>query len=512
MSQTVSRNITSGKTFLSPTDYQLYIDSTGGEVTVVLPKIQTIFNYFNNNSGNSGFIFGFRFKDIGNNAAVNKIVFEGMDNDVVNGVQKFDVTTNGASGILIISGINNYTFVSDVVSGASSLPCIDVTWSELDALVTGSSLVKGQKYCITDFRTRENIPKTADVHTGTIEPIIVTATSINTLSDLAISTVYPDDTLLYELIDTTSQGGDRGRIMFRKDNLLNIAIWYDWRNVIFRRWETSPSSGVFTVTTDNGGAFKDYPTFNPLANVHDVVINNFIDGKLFTTKLNNNVFLTDESVNDCYFDSNSYGNTFLKVCVSNTFGSGCQNNSIILDFVRTNVGGDFIDNTFEGVVQQNTIAYGFTDNVLGGTFSNNNIGDNFQNNNIAVNFSGNKTSVNFSNNIIDSEFAFNIILQFFRGNTVGINFQYNLINAVLDGNTFGTDCANNLFNASVINSVFNDSLIDAEFKTLVSGVDFSLSTLIYDSGNHTIIKGTDVVDYITFYNGISQQYITPINS
>jgi hypothetical protein len=43
MSQTISRNITSGKTFISPTDYQLYIDTTSGIATIVLPKIQTIF-------------------------------------------------------------------------------------------------------------------------------------------------------------------------------------------------------------------------------------------------------------------------------------------------------------------------------------------------------------------------------------------------------------------------------------------------------------------------------------
>lgn len=111
MSQTVSRNITSGKTFISPTDYQLYIDTTSGIATVVLPKIQTVFNTYTNNLGSPNSIFGFRFKDIGNNASVNKIVFEGMDNDVVNGVQKFDVTTSGASGILMISGINNGNYI-----------------------------------------------------------------------------------------------------------------------------------------------------------------------------------------------------------------------------------------------------------------------------------------------------------------------------------------------------------------------------------------------------------------
>lgn len=114
-----SRTIGAGKTFLSPTDYQIYISTIDGVATVVLPKIETIFNSFINTFGNPNSIFGFRFKDIGGNASVNKIIFEGMDDNKVNGVQKFEVTTNGASGVVLISGINNYVLVSDVPAGAT---------------------------------------------------------------------------------------------------------------------------------------------------------------------------------------------------------------------------------------------------------------------------------------------------------------------------------------------------------------------------------------------------------
>lgn len=107
------RTITAGKTFISPTDYTLYIDTTGGIATVVLPKIETLYSSFKNVLGNPNAIFGFRFLDIGNNASVNKIVFEGMDDDKVNGGQIYEVTDDGASGLILVSGGNNYHLIND---------------------------------------------------------------------------------------------------------------------------------------------------------------------------------------------------------------------------------------------------------------------------------------------------------------------------------------------------------------------------------------------------------------
>jgi hypothetical protein len=107
------RTITAGKTFISPTDYTLYIDTTSGIATVVLPKIETLYSSFKNVLGNPNAIFGFRFLDIGNNASVNKIVFEGMDDDKVNGGQIYEVTDDGASGLILVSGGNNYILVND---------------------------------------------------------------------------------------------------------------------------------------------------------------------------------------------------------------------------------------------------------------------------------------------------------------------------------------------------------------------------------------------------------------
>lgn len=125
-----SRNVAAGTTFLSPTDYQVYIDTTNGIATVVLPKISTVFSSFTSSFGNSNSIFGYRFKDVGGVAATNKIIFEGMDDDKINGVRKYEVETNGASGILIISGINNYTFVPDfTVTPSGSVDCFVKTIS-----------------------------------------------------------------------------------------------------------------------------------------------------------------------------------------------------------------------------------------------------------------------------------------------------------------------------------------------------------------------------------------------
>ncbi len=108
-------------------------------------------------------------------------------------------------------------------------------------------LSAGEKYRIVDFRTKHNIPNTTDVNVGPAEPLIVTAISKNKLSILAYSESYPQDIIHYELVDSSTAGGDKGRIVYRKDAKWNIAMYEDWRHIKYRRWETAKGSGKYWV-------------------------------------------------------------------------------------------------------------------------------------------------------------------------------------------------------------------------------------------------------------------------
>lgn len=123
----------------------------------------------------------------------------------------------------------------------------DITYAALAVKVGASTLEPGKEYNITDFATTHIIPNTGGVvNVGSVEPLIVMATSVNKLDTVAKSVAYPKDIIHYEFVDSTTAGGDKGRIYFRKDPVKNISTQYDWRNVKFRRWANHFIYGVTT--------------------------------------------------------------------------------------------------------------------------------------------------------------------------------------------------------------------------------------------------------------------------
>lgn len=78
---------------------------------------------------------------------------------------------------------------------------IDITFEDLLALIDSSTLVPGSYYKF-DYKTIHVIPYTTDVHTGTVEPLIVLAISTDKLDYKAHSPLYPDDIIHYTPYDT----------------------------------------------------------------------------------------------------------------------------------------------------------------------------------------------------------------------------------------------------------------------------------------------------------------------
>jgi len=148
-------------------------------------------------------------------------------------------------------------YIPGVSQGVTPNPLvIDITYAELVDKISLSALIPGQKYRITDYRTAYNMPNVtpAEKIVCTVEPLLVTANSVNTLSMYAYSEAYPQDEIYYN--PTSDQvvmpGCDKGYIYRRIDKQKNNDITFDYRNVKFRRWL------VNILVTDTTGAVANY--------------------------------------------------------------------------------------------------------------------------------------------------------------------------------------------------------------------------------------------------------------
>ena len=107
------RLVGAGKTFLSPTDFIVQVDTSAGAVTLVLPKIDTILS---NYTTIQQFI-GVRFVDISNNASVNNITIEGFERNTINAENTIVLNTDGVGGMISLIGTNQWNFVQNSVGG-----------------------------------------------------------------------------------------------------------------------------------------------------------------------------------------------------------------------------------------------------------------------------------------------------------------------------------------------------------------------------------------------------------
>ena len=255
-----------------------------------------------------------------------------------------------------LSGLSLEKFVISVLNNPTCCPKTpSYTYVDLKSLATNSQLAPGTYYILSDYITKHEIAGTGlintNVHNGTaygamtaaenaaptIEPLILFATSKNTFSRTAYSTLYPDDVLEYDFNDTTVLTETRkGYIVNRIDTKNEIQAPYDWRVVKWRRWYidlTNPahrtSPGGILDTTTRPGYFCWFSTATTVGN-GDVLtppdVNNFKDVKTFDlTKTVNRTYLGISSSNIVFYD-NCVGNQFVQ---SNDYGVNTNANCTI---------------------------------------------------------------------------------------------------------------------------------------------------------------------------------------
>jgi hypothetical protein len=244
----------------------------------------------------------------------------------------------------------------------------DITYTTLRFNILNNLLIPGQLYNITDFATIYDQIETGTVKTGSTEPLVVLATSIDTLSPFAYSALFPNDIIKYDanIVATDALTAIKGRIIERIDEYGNRTD-YDHRTVLFPRWETSTGSGIYTVLTDNGEDMNEYLTFG--SNYPSVDIANNYLSNVYNTRVllgqewGNNVFQhTDTINNNC--GGIFINNTFLGYTAQNTFSGSNENNVISAFFAQNTISGYFGFNAIQGAFDHIAIHGDFRYNTV----------------------------------------------------------------------------------------------------------------------------------------------------
>ena len=269
---------------------------------------------------------------------------------------------------LLTEGVTyNYTFgIAGILQGGSYIALAGDTEEDLLNII--------RDYIILMFpstTTEEIITDGSSKYFDITYEINYTGT-ISTTIDAPITT---SDTLPIE-----PEGSLRpGKITYRKDTINQLETYYDFRTVLFARWETFTGSGLFTVLFDNGEAMQESLTFG--SNCYDIFI-----GK--HTNYNNIVF---GNINHSItFGIDNYSMTFGNVNYSMTFGE----TNYYMTFGSANYSITFGD-------KNNSIIVGNVNYSI--TFGDGNVSINFNDDNHSINFKNLNSSITFGDSNLKIE-------------------------------------------------------------------------------------------------------------
>lgn len=159
--------------------------------------------------------------------------------NTTSGVLKMEnVATATAANVLYIDPATGVVTQNTAPSGGGSTAPVDITYSALSTAISGSTLIPGTVYRLTDFQTVHTIYNTTDTNTGPTEVLLLTALTTNELAPVAYSESYPDDMIYYNPTNDTTvmPGCTKGFIYRRIDTKRNNDLPTDFRAVKYRRW------------------------------------------------------------------------------------------------------------------------------------------------------------------------------------------------------------------------------------------------------------------------------------
>jgi len=436
------------------------------------------------------------------------------------------VTTQDGSGSFILANVamggadnvlsNNANWIAYAPGGAGGLTVTSLTYTALQALISSAGLVQGSYYLINDYETIYDQPDytaplvastTPATFTSTAEPLIVQAATVSSINSRAISTLYPDHVIEYDVNFTATEingSPAKGRITLRIDERNNKTN-YDSVAVLFKRYESSPGSGVYSIYWDNGNSSSNFKTFDDQS--YNVTIGDFFTPYNATVVspfiLSNNVFFVQSY--DIQTGNNFYNNTFVTQCSETIFGN--ENTFNLFNGIcdKNRIGDAFQKNVIGDIFTNNVILSGCIDNVIGSGCISNQIGGFFTNNSIGINFKDNVIGVYFDSNGILSGFGNNFIGDYFNLNTVDANFQQNKIGLAFNNNIVGANFVSNVVLDNCGNNTFG---LAASLNNL--GYGFASNTLGNGFTDNNIGSGcaSNVITTYFGYNDIGDYFLS----
>lgn len=157
MIQTI-RNLGAGLNYVQLTDDFLGCVTAEGAINAQLPQINQLTSNLQYARGIGTDLFTYKFVDVSGKAATNPVTITAGDGDTINGLPSITINVNGFSGILFLSGNNNWVFVASNVQngGGGGGGGVNDLLSKLDAGVfdiTVTNQVFGSNYLVLDAGT-----------------------------------------------------------------------------------------------------------------------------------------------------------------------------------------------------------------------------------------------------------------------------------------------------------------------------------------------------------------------
>jgi hypothetical protein len=363
----------------------------------------------------------------------------------------------------------------------------NTTYANLVSMIGSSSLTPGTWYRLTDFQTiydqpdfdSNGAPKTTVVtKTSAPEIIWVFAVANNAISCEALSETYPQDSIKYDhsFSQTEVMGAAaKGRISERIDENGNRAD-YDFRTVVFIRYESHVNSGVFNSVNDNGGVIQEFlsiPEFCRLCIVGD--------SPSFPFLLSNNVLCGRMNEADAY-------------CTGITIGIYSRNNTIygsgeFSNYIKIGNLCSYITIPETGYITIDDYCYNITIQAASGTNyrSNLKIGRNCEN--ITMEYNGGHTFGDWCRSIIIKESCFDFTFGDFCHDiniTGGTGANWNFFSNVCSGITIGRESSYNTFGSGSNSIVLGNACSNNNFGSQTGGITFGNNCNDNSIGNNSL--------------------------
>ena len=249
-----------------------------------------------NNGYTTEIVNGISFSALTQEPNTNYLGFDPITNKLESFNPSGQSTTYDEGGVFTGGSINYPSFFNSGLTASTlsattylNLPCnfVLTPYEELTSLIIGGNLCAGKYYLIYDFQSCYDQPdfdnfgnaitSTTTYHTSDIEPIIVLATSNETISEDVYQPKYPYDKIKYDWSYSTTevtQSPAFGRITERIDALGNRTD-YDHRNILFKRYRSYFQDFILNgrVTSLTDGVVTGLDTdFSGDCNVGDVIL------------------------------------------------------------------------------------------------------------------------------------------------------------------------------------------------------------------------------------------------